>query len=205
MKAQSSQWKLSGSPHPKKAWQSQQDRDPVNWGFWLGKCCITSELLQAKQLIRSTTLMFFFSWELLYNENSCSYGPLVIGSFIMTTCPLMHHVLCSLLVKIESRRWLSNPYSPDLTWCNCWLFPKLKSPLKGKRVQTVDEIQENTMGQLMAIPVKNFAECFEQWKRCCENCVRYQSAYFAGGWSIFVLCTMFLVSCIFFNKCLYFS
>ena len=33
-----------------------------------------------------------------------------------------------------------------------WLlaFPKLKSPLKGKRFQTVGEIQENTMGQLMA-------------------------------------------------------
>ena len=30
-----------------------------------------------------------------------------------------------------------------------WLFPKLKSPLKEKRFQTVDEIQENMMGQLM--------------------------------------------------------
>ena len=30
-------------------------------------------------------------------------------------------------------------------------FPKLKSPLKGKRFQTVDEIQENTTGQLMVI------------------------------------------------------
>ena len=30
-------------------------------------------------------------------------------------------------------------------------FTKLKSPLKGKRFQTVSEIQENTMGQLMAI------------------------------------------------------
>ena len=33
-------------------------------------------------------------------------------------------------------------------------FPKLKSPLKGKRFQTVDEIQENTMRQLMAIPIR---------------------------------------------------
>ena len=31
------------------------------------------------------------------------------------------------------------------------LFPKLKSPLKGKRFQPVDKTQENTMGQLMAI------------------------------------------------------
>ena len=31
------------------------------------------------------------------------------------------------------------------------LFPKLKSPFKGKRFQISDKIQENTIGQLMAI------------------------------------------------------
>ena len=43
------------------------------------------------------------------------------------------------------------PYRPDLAPCNFWLFPKLKSHLKGKRFQTMDEIQENMTGQLMAI------------------------------------------------------
>ena len=38
-----------------------------------------------------------------------------------------------------------------------------------------------------------------------ENCVRFQRAYFEGDWGVIVLCTMFLVSCVFFNKCLYFS
>ena len=42
-------------------------------------------------------------------------------------------------------------YSPDLVPCDFWLFPKLKSPLKGKRFQTIDEIQENMTGQPMAI------------------------------------------------------
>ena len=39
----------------------------------------------------------------------------------------------------------------DLVPCDFWRFPRLKSPLKGKRFQTIDEIQENIMGQLMAI------------------------------------------------------
>ena len=38
-----------------------------------------------------------------------------------------------------------------------------------------------------------------------ENCVRSQGTYFEGDWGVIVLCTMFFVSCIFFNKCLYFS
>ena len=41
-------------------------------------------------------------------------------------------------------------YSPDLVR-DFWLFPKLKSPLKGKRFQVLDEIQENPRGQLMEI------------------------------------------------------
>ena len=69
---------------------------------------------------------------------------------------------------------------PDLVPCDLWLFPKLKSPLKGNRFQTIDDIQENTMGQLMVIPTKDFAECFAQWKRGGENCVRLQGDYFEG-------------------------
>ena len=37
-----------------------------------------------------------------------------------------------------------------------------------------------------------------------KNYVRVQGAYFEGDWGVIVLCTMFLVSCIFSNKCLYF-
>ena len=44
-----------------------------------------------------------------------------------------------------------HPYSPDLATCNFWHFSKLKLPLKGKRFQTMDEVQENTSGQLIAI------------------------------------------------------
>ena len=41
------------------------------------------------------------------------------------------------------------PYSPDLAPCDFCLLPKLKCPLKLKRFHTINEIQENTMGQLM--------------------------------------------------------
>ena len=41
------------------------------------------------------------------------------------------------------------PYSPDFPLWNFWLLPKLKSPLKGKRFQTVNETQESTTVQLM--------------------------------------------------------
>ena len=38
-----------------------------------------------------------------------------------------------------------------------------------------------------------------------ENCVRSEDAYFEGDWGIIVPCAVFLLSCIFCNKCVYFS
>src|SRR5215469_3395240 len=37
------------------------------------------------------------------------------------------------------------PYSPDLAPADFFLFPKLKSTLKGRRFQTVEEIKENSL------------------------------------------------------------
>ena len=68
------------------------------------------------------------------------------GSFITTMCPFVHHVSCSFFGDPGD----SASLCPDLVPCDFWLFPKLKTPLKGKRFHTVEKIQENTMGQLMA-------------------------------------------------------
>ena len=158
--------------------------------------------LQAKQLIRSATSIFFVGWEIATTH--CTYRQLVIGSFIMTVCWLMYHILCRVFWQnIKSPRWLNRPYIPDFGPYGFWLFPKLKSPSKGKKFQTIDEIQENTMGQLMEIPTKDF----EQWKRYQENCVRFHEvgAYFEGDCGVIVLCTVFLVSWILFSKCPCFS
>ena len=53
--------------------------------------------------------------------------------------------------NIMSPRWLSAPYSPDLPPWDLGFFPKLKSPLKGKRFQTIDENQGTMTGQPMRI------------------------------------------------------
>ena len=75
---------------------------------------------------------------------------LVTGSLFTATCPLMHHVSCGFLVKHQITRVTQPPYSPDLVPCAFWLFPKVKSPLKGKRFQAISEVQEDMTGQLMA-------------------------------------------------------
>ena len=63
------------------------------------------------------------------------------------------------LAKYQITQVTQPLYGPDFMLCDFWLFPNLKSPLKGKRFQIVDEIQENTMGQLTEVPTKDFTEC----------------------------------------------
>jgi hypothetical protein len=46
------------------------------------------------------------------------------------------------------------PYSPDLAPCDFFLFPRLKSTLKGNQFQDITEIQLNMTWQLQAIPKK---------------------------------------------------
>ena len=95
----------------------------------------------------------------------------------------------SFLAKHKITQVTQPPYSPDLLPCHFWLFPKLKSPLKGKRF--LDHQWDSR---------KYDRAANGNW----ENCVRSQGAYFEGDWDGIVLCTVFLISCIFFNKCLYF-
>ena len=80
-------------------------------------------------------------------QKGCSYGQLVIGSFITAHAS---HLMQSVLAKHQITQVTQPPYSPDLVPSDFWLFPKLKSSLKGKQFQTIDEIQENTVRQLMA-------------------------------------------------------
>ena len=93
-KAQSSQCKLPGSPRLKKVGQSCSKIKTMLTVFidWKGVVHHKYTPLQAKQLIRSTSSMFFVSGEMQYDQNGLCYGQLVIGSFITTTRPLTHHV-----------------------------------------------------------------------------------------------------------------
>jgi len=68
------------------------------------------------------------------------------------------------------------PYSPDLAPADFFLFPKLKSSLKGRRFQTVEEIEENSIWDLCAIP----QNAFQNWKKRWEWCIKSGGEYFEG-------------------------
>jgi len=73
-----------------------------------------------------------------------------------------------------------SPYSPDLAAENFFLFPKFKFTLKGRRFDTFDEIQKNSM-ELFAIPKEVFQKAFQSWQKCWEQCVASEGNYPVGN------------------------
>ena len=126
--------------------------DVIEWACVLCGHRIQNERVEKWICIKfCIKLQHFLHWNCLDDSEGCSYEQLVIGSFITTMHPCMHHVSCTLSHAKHQITQVTQPhYSPDLAPCDFWFFPKLKSPLKGKRFQTIHEIQENMTGQLMA-------------------------------------------------------
>jgi len=58
------------------------------------------------------------------------------------------------------------PYSPDFL-----LFSKLKTILKGRRFQTIEEIQENAVRELRTVTESALQKEFHQLKKRWENCI----------------------------------
>jgi hypothetical protein len=54
------------------------------------------------------------------------------------------------------------PHSPDLTPCDFFLFPKMKLKLKGRRFDTIEEIQGEWQTVLHSVTEKGLQEAFQK-------------------------------------------
>ena len=62
------------------------------------------------------------------------------------------------------------PYSPHLAPCDFFLFPKIKSALKGTRFESVDAAKAKATQLLNSLTQDDLQHCFQQWKIRMERC-----------------------------------
>ena len=72
------------------------------------------------------------------------------------------------------------PYSPDLTPCDYFMFPKLKYPLRGTRHESIEAIRRNLLKELKAIPAEAYKKCMKNWINRWHACIDSKGAYFEG-------------------------
>jgi len=71
-------------------------------------------------------------------------------------------------------------YSPDLAPAVFFLFPKLKSALKGRRFESIEAIKTNSLAHLRSIPKRVFQECFRILMKRWQRCIQSRGEYFEG-------------------------
>jgi len=76
------------------------------------------------------------------------------------------------------------PYSPDIAPCHFFLFTKLKFWMKGRRFDTIEEIQEKSQRVLDTIPKRDFQGFFQAWQKRWDGCIRAKGEYFEGDGGI---------------------
>ena len=155
------------------------------------------------QTKKSATSMFFVGWEMQYDKNSCTYGPLVTGSFVTATRAPMHHVFYSFLVKHQINQATQSP-TAKIGALPLLAFPKTKITFEREGISELWWDSGKYDGVSDGNSNKGFCSVFNSGRGTMRT-VRSQGACFEGDWGIIVLCMMSLVSCTFFNKCLHFS
>ena len=72
------------------------------------------------------------------------------------------------------------PYSPDLSPCDFWLFPRLKEMLAGHRFESSCGIGSAVFQCLQQITKVDYQAAFRKWVNRCKMCVEADGAYFEG-------------------------
>jgi hypothetical protein len=70
------------------------------------------------------------------------------------------------------------PYSPDIAQQFFFLFTKLKTALKGRRFQTIEQFKENAVKKPRPITESASREIFQQSKKGCEWFIASRGEFF---------------------------
>ena len=72
------------------------------------------------------------------------------------------------------------PYLSGHAPCDFFLFPKIKSMLKGTHFESAEEVEANKTKNLNSLRENNLHHCFEQWQLCMQLCLNSEGDYYEG-------------------------
>lgn len=179
-KRQSMEWHTSTSPRPKKARMAKSKIKSMLICFFDIHGIVHKEFLPPGQTVNQ-----HFYREVLerLRKRVIRVRPNIKNNWVL------HHDNAPCHTAISINEYLASknipvapqpPYSPDLSPCDFFLFPKLKNHLKGNHFGTVENIQTAVTDQLKVIPVSEFQHCYEEWKKRLQRCVASEGSYFEG-------------------------
>ena len=179
-KRQSKEWHTSASPRPKKARRSKSKIKSMLICFFDSEGVVHSEFVP-----QGHTVNQFYYREVLerLRKRVVRVRPSIADNWMLHHDNAPCHTAIS-VIEFLAKKGIpvvpQPPYSPDLSPCDFFLFPKLKFHLKGRHFGTVENIEKAVTDQLKAIPVSDYQRCYEDWEQRLQRCVASQGNYFEG-------------------------
>ena len=176
-KRQTSQWKHAGSPRPKKARQSKSTHK-----LFMVPFSDRADMIYMHRVPTGQTVNKEYYVEVLreFRKRFRRKRPALFKSvqwhFHQDNAPVHNSILVTnYLSKMDIKTVPQPPYSPDLTPCDFWLFPKLKEKLRGCRYETIEEMKEAVTKVIETLTQEDFHRAFQKLLE------RYNKGIAAGG------------------------
>jgi len=179
-KCQSAEWKSPASPKGKKVHLQKSKVKTMLVCFCDSKGIIHNEFVPEGQ---TATRHFYLSvlerlWKRIFPVRPKYSAP---GSWFLIhdNAPFHQAVAVQEFLARKQVCMLHHPpYSPDLSPCDYFLFPKLKLPLKGRLFEDVQDIQATVTSSLWAIPQEDVQRSFQYLLDCATSCIDAEGMYF---------------------------
>jgi len=181
-KRQLMEWRSPSSPRPKKSRLQKSKGKTLLIAFFDSDGIIHKEFVPAGQTMNSAfyeEVLKQLLWRIhrvrpelhrtgqwmLLHDNAPTHCAVCVHQFLAQHgVPVLDHP----------------PYSPDLAPADFFLFPCLKSIMKGTRFADMVAIQERVTAVLWSIPKEAFADIFQKLYERCQQCVMKDGDYFEG-------------------------
>ena len=100
---------------------------------------------------------------------------------------LVHHDNATAHTDMQTREFLEHrniqlvghpPYSPDLAPCDFFLFPTVKSKLRGRNFNSAEDAVNAYQEEVMNLTENDFAQCFLSWFARMHKCIDCNGEWF---------------------------
>lgn len=170
-KRQSQQWLSPGSARPKKARMSKSKVKTMMICFFDSKGIVHKEFVP---LGRTVNQHFYVEVLDRLRKRVTRVRPEIAKTWIL------HHDNAPCHRAFSVAQFLTSPYSPDMSACDFFLFPRVKQVVKGTHFESVTDIQSSVTRVLRDLPIEAFQKCYEGWKKRWNQCVAARGDYFEG-------------------------
>ncbi len=91
--------------------------------------------------------------------------------------PHVSQFMLDFMAKKRINSFTHTPYSPDLTQCDFWLFPNLKTELAGMKFITLKNVQTAVQGVLAELFKDSTMHVMEAWAKRLTKCIELGGDY----------------------------